>query len=132
MTKIELRDKFEKICDAGGLPYDLIPVIKGECFIGYRIIIDKIGYTLDSFEYGELRKSTWFPDFESLSFEVFEYITCMESINWELNNRNENEDSRIQLFSKHIELMTKLFGKEKIKPMIDRYNILMRGIYIFE
>lgn len=79
------------------------------------IEIDELGYHYVCRERGEeiFRK---FPfDTEELVFEVFADITFSLASEWELKNRDPNEDFRLRLFKKQVELMTRInsdFGKK--------------------
>jgi hypothetical protein len=53
-------------------------------------------------------------DIDELLYEVFDNLTWEMAKAWELKNRQEHEDFRLQLFAKQVDLMTKInsdFGK---------------------
>jgi len=78
------------------------------------IEIDRYGYNYVCRERGEeiFRKIPF--DIDELLYQVFDDLTFSMASEWELNNRKENEDSRLQLFVKQVDLMTRInkdFGK---------------------
>ncbi len=48
-------------------------------------------------------------DLDELLYEIFDAVTFEMAIKWEAQNRKENEDFRLQLFAKQVELMTTIY-----------------------
>lgn len=87
------------------------------------IEIDNYGYNYVCQEKGEeiFRKVPY--DIDELLYEVFDTVTFEIATIWELKNRNENEDHRLQLFAKQVELMTRInikFG-ERVNNKLQKY-----------
>jgi hypothetical protein len=78
------------------------------------IEIDSYGYNYICRERGvEIFRKIQF-DIDELLYEVFDHLTWEMAKAWELKNRREHEDFRLQLFAKQVDLMTKIkndFGK---------------------
>jgi len=71
------------------------------------IEIGRNGYNYVCRERGEeiFRKMPF--DTNELFFEVFDHLTFEMAVSWEVKNRKENEDFRLRLFAKQVDLMTK-------------------------
>ena len=86
------------------------------------IEIDRYGYNYICLDRGlEVFRKMPF-DTDELLYEVFDDVTFEMAIKWELKNRKENEDVRLQLFAKQVDLMTKInkaFG-ERINDRLQR------------
>src|SRR5687767_203022 len=69
------------------------------------IEIDRYGYNYVCRERGEeiFRKIPF--DTDELLYEVFDNLTFEIATKWEVTNRKDNEDFRLQLFAKHVDLM---------------------------
>jgi hypothetical protein len=91
------------------------------------IEIDRYGYNYVCRERGDeiFRKIPF--DIDELLYEVFDNVTFEMAIKWELKNRKENEDSRLQLFAKQVDLMTKIN-----KDFGDRINNRLQKILKFD
>jgi hypothetical protein len=88
---------------------DLLPEINSSNdFAKPFIELDEHGYNYICRERGEevFRKSLF--DIDELVYEVFDQVTFEIAIKWEIQNRKENEDFRLQLFAKQVDLMTKI------------------------
>jgi Immunity protein 63 len=86
------------------------------------IEIDGLGYNYVCRERGEeiFRKLPF--DTDELLYEVFDNVTFELATKWEIKNRNENEDFRLRLFGKQVELMTTIksdFG-QKLNERLQR------------
>ena len=70
------------------------------------IELDRHGYNYVCRERGEeiFRKMPF--DIDELLYEVFDNLTFEMATKWEVQNRKENEDFRLQLFAKQVDLMT--------------------------
>jgi hypothetical protein len=70
------------------------------------IELDGHGYNYVCRERGEeiFRKMPF--DIDELLYEVFDNLTFEMATKWEVQNRKENEDFRLQLFAKQVDLMT--------------------------
>jgi hypothetical protein len=119
----ELRDRLKielkKIDGDSGL---LPEINNSNDFAKPFIEIDNYGYNYVCRERGEeiFRKNPF--DIDELLYEVFDNVTFEMAIKWELKNRRENEDSRLQLFAKQVDLMTRInkdFG-ERINNRLQR------------
>ena len=91
------------------------------------IEIDGYGYNYVCRERGEeiFRKIPF--DIEELLFEVFDNVTFEMASKWELKNRRDNEDVRLQLFAKQVDLMTRIS-----KDFGQRINDRLQRILKFE
>lgn len=79
------------------------------------IEIDRLGYNYVCCERGQEIFRTFPFDLDDLLYEVFDNVTHELATKWEVKNRNENEDFRLRLFGKQVELMTAInadFGKK--------------------
>ena len=66
-------------------------------------------------------------DINELLFKIFEEATRTMASNYELENRVANQDSRIVLFKKHIEILYSLpLKKEFIDKLRDYYDYLLQ------
>ena len=79
------------------------------------IEIDKYGYNYVCRERGEeiFRKLPF--NLDDLLYEVFSDVTFELASKWEVKNRKESEDFRLQLFAKQVQLMSAInkdFGKK--------------------
>ena len=86
------------------------------------IEIDRYGYNYLCRERGEeiFRKIPF--DLDELLYEVFDNVTFELATKWEVKNRKNNEDFRLQLFAKQVDLMTRInkaFG-ERISDKLQR------------
>lgn len=72
------------------------------------IEIDKYGYNYVCRERGQeiFRKIPF--DIDELLYEVFENLTFEMATKWEVKNRKENEDFRLQMFAKQVDLITRI------------------------
>lgn len=66
-------------------------------------------------------------DVDELIYEVFENLTFEMAIKWEVKNRKENEDFRLQLFAKQVDLMARIN-----KDFGERLNNKLQRILKFE
>lgn len=89
------------------------------------IEIDKYGYNYVCRERGEevFRKIPL--DIDELLYEVFDNLTFEIATNWEVKNRKDNEDFRLQLFSKQVDLMTGI-DKDFGKRLNDRLQSILK------
>jgi hypothetical protein len=83
-----------------------------------NIEIDKIGYYYVISERGNEYDRRFTPFLDQLLFWIFRDITFRMSSDYELENRINNQDSRILLFSYHIDLMSKI--KQEYADMIKK------------
>jgi len=91
------------------------------------IEIDRHGYNYICRERGqEIFRKTPF-DIDELVFEVFDNLTFDIATKWEVENRKENEDFRLQLFAKQVDLMTQIN-----KGFGERLNSRLQKILRFE
>jgi len=87
----------------------LLPEINNSNDIAKPFIeIDRYGYNYVCRERGEeiFRKIPF--DIDELIYEVFDNLTFEMATKWEVKNRRENEDFRLQMFVKHVDLMTRI------------------------
>lgn len=59
-------------------------------------------------------------DIDELIYEVFHNLTFEMATKWEVRNRKKNEDFRLQLFAKQVDLMTRInkdFGERLNKKL---------------
>jgi len=89
------------------------------------IEIDRHRYNYVCRERGEeiFRK---FPfDLNELLYEVFDNLTFEMATMWELKNRKKNEDFRLQLFAKQVDLMTRI-NKDFGERLNDRLQSILK------
>jgi hypothetical protein len=91
------------------------------------IEIDRYGYNYVCRERGEeiFRKIP--SDIDELLYEVFDNLTFQITTKWEVKNRKDNEDFRLQLFAKQVDLLTTIN-----KDFGERLNSKLQRILKFE
>ncbi len=123
LTSEDLRKRLEtelkKIDGDSGL---LPEIDNSNDFAKPFIEIDRYGYNYVCRERGQeiFRKMPF--DIDELLYEVFDNVTSEMAVKWELKNRKEDEDFRLQFFAKRVDLMTKInkdFG-ERINDRLQR------------
>ena len=73
------------------------------------------------------RRST--EDLETLLYWIFEEVTFAMAAEYELQHRRLAEDSRRQIFSKHIELLGRLLPRWTLRKAAEQGDILKRYPY---
>jgi hypothetical protein len=75
-----------------------------------EVRVDEAGYHFVIIERGKELQNKAFDLLEDLLKEVFESITFSMAVEYEVRHRLVNQDFRIILFAKQVELLTKLNG----------------------
>ena len=115
--RVRLETELRKISD----DMALLPEINNSNDFAKRFIeIDKLGYNFVCRERGEeiFRKLPY--DVDELLYEVFDHLTFDLATKWEVKNRNSNEDFRLQLFAKQVDLLNRInqdFGERTNKKL---------------
>jgi hypothetical protein len=73
-----------------------------------EVRVDKAGYHFVVIERGKELQNKAFDVLDDLLKEVFEFITFSMAVEYEVRHRSVNQDFRIILFAKQVELLTKL------------------------
>ena len=122
----DLRGRLETELQKIGGDIGLLPEINNSNdFAKPFIEIDRYGYNYVCRERGEeiFRKIPF--DIEELLYEVFDNVTFEMATKWELKNRKDNEDFRIQLFAKQVDLMTTI-NKDFGQRVNDRLQRILK------
>lgn len=123
----ELRRRLETELKKVDGDVGLLPEInKSNDFAKPFIEIDRSRYNYVCRERGEeiFRKIPF--DINELLYEVFDNVTFEMATKWEVKNRKQNEDFRLQLFAKQVDLMTRIN-----KDFGDRLNNKLQRILKF-
>jgi len=110
-----------------GTPVSLLPTFgHTEDYARPEVRVDAVGYHFVVIERGQEIQHQVFRQLEELLFVVFEAVTFAMACDYELAHRVAGQDSRILLFAKQVELLTRLDSSWAERQRIKYEKLLVR------